>query len=65
MVCHNDSNYDFHFITNELAEEIKGQFTCVEGNTEKKIHFSDPIKKEIENIVKKEKKLKIKPYLEN
>lgn len=61
MVFHNDSNYDFHFITNELAEEIEGQFTCVEGNTEKKIHFSDPIK----NIVKKEKKLKLKPYLEN
>ena len=60
MVFHNDSNYDFHFITNELAEEIEGQFTCVEGNTEKKIHFSDPIKKRNKKHCKKGKEIKVK-----
>ena len=61
---YNGSNYDFHFIINELAEEFEGQFTCPRENTKKDINCSDPIKKEIKNIVKKEKKLNIKPNLQ-
>ena len=29
IVFHNGSNYDYHFITKELAEEFKKQFTCL------------------------------------
>ena len=29
MVFHNGSNYDYHFIIKELAEEFKKQFTCL------------------------------------
>ena len=32
-----------------MAEECKGQFECLEENTEKFITFSVPIKKELEN----------------
>ena len=32
---HNGSNYDFHFIIKELAEEFKKQFTCLGESTEK------------------------------
>ena len=33
-VFHNGSNYDYHFIVKELAEEFNEQFTCLEANTE-------------------------------
>ena len=46
VVIHNGSNYDYHFIIKELAEEFKGQFECLGENTEKYIIFSVPIKKE-------------------
>ena len=42
---HNGSNYDYHFIIRELAEEFKGQFECLGENSEKYITFSVPIKK--------------------
>ena len=29
IVFHNGSNYDYHFIMKELAEEFKKQFTCL------------------------------------
>ena len=29
IVFHNGSNYDYHFIIKELAEEFKKQFTCL------------------------------------
>ena len=35
IVLHNGSNYDYHFIIKELAEEFKKQFTCLGENTEK------------------------------
>ena len=35
IVFHNGSNYDYHFIIKELAEEFKKQFTCLRENTEK------------------------------
>ena len=43
---HNGSKYDYHFIIRELADEFKGPFECLGGNTEKYITFSIPIKKE-------------------
>ena len=34
VAFHNGSNYDYHFIIKELAEQFKNQFTCLEENTE-------------------------------
>ena len=39
VALHNGSNYDHHFIINELAEEFEKQFTCLGENTEKYITF--------------------------
>ena len=44
---HNGSNYDYHFIIKELAEESKKQLTCLGENTEKYVTFSVPIEKEV------------------
>ena len=52
IVFHNGSNYDYHFIIKELAEEFKKQFTCLGENTEKYITFTVPIEKEIARIDK-------------
>ena len=46
VVIHNGSNYDYHFIIKELAEEFKDKLECLGENTEKYITFSVPIKKE-------------------
>ena len=35
VAFHNESNYDYHFIIKELANEFKGQFECLEEDTEK------------------------------
>ena len=35
IVFQNGSNYDYHFIIKELAEEFKKQFTCLGESTEK------------------------------
>ena len=32
---HNGSNYDFHLIIKELAEEFRKQLTCLGENSEK------------------------------
>ena len=56
------SNYDYFFITKELAEEFKGQFTCLGENAENYISFSVLIEKKLKEFVKMEKKLQ-KPYL--
>ena len=53
IVCHNGSNYDYHFVIEELAEELKKQFTCLGENTEKYITFTVPIEKEGTTINKK------------
>ena len=37
IVFHNGSNYDYHFIIKELAEEFERQFTCLGENTEKHV----------------------------
>ena len=49
---HNGSNYDYHFIIKELAEEFKKQFTCSGENTEEYITFTVPIEKEVTRINK-------------
>ena len=45
IVFHNGSNYDYHFIMKELAEDFKKQFICLGENTEKYITFTVPIEK--------------------
>ena len=52
IVFHNGSNYDYHFIIKELAEEFKKQFTCLGENTEKYLTFTVPIEKEATRIDK-------------
>ena len=47
IVFLNGSNYVYHFIIKELAEEFKKQFTCLGENSEKYITFTVPIEKEI------------------
>ena len=46
VVFHNGSNYNYHFIIKELANEFEGQFECVGENKEKYNTFSAPIKKQ-------------------
>ena len=52
IVFHNGSNYGYHFIIKELAEEFKKQCTCLGENTEKYITFRDPIEKKVTRIDK-------------
>ena len=52
IVFHNGSNYDYHFIIKELAQEFQKQFTCLGENTEKYITFTVPIEKEVTRIDK-------------
>ena len=47
IAFHVGSNYDYHFIIKELAEEFEKQFSCLEENTEKYVTFTVPIEKEI------------------
>ena len=35
VVFHNGSNYDYHFIIRELAEEFEGIFECLAENNQK------------------------------
>ena len=43
VLFHSGSNYDYHFIIKELAEEFEGKFECLGENNEKYITFSVPI----------------------
>ena len=52
IVFHKGSNYNYHFITKELAEKFRKQFSCIQENTEKYITFTVPVKKEITRIDK-------------
>ena len=52
VVFHNGSNYDYHFIIKELANEFEGKFECLGKNTEKYKTFSVTIEKEITVIDK-------------
>ena len=49
VVFHNGSTYDYHFIIEQLAKEVKGYFECLGENTEKYITFSVSIKKVLGN----------------
>ena len=60
----NWSNYEYHFIIKELAEEIEGRFTCLRENTEKYLTFSITVEKKVTRTVKKDNKWQ-KPYLTN
>ena len=64
IVFQNGSNYDYHFIIKELAEEFKKQFTCLAENTEKYITFTVPIEKDIKRIDKNGKEI-TKKYILN
>ena len=41
------SNYDYHYIIKELAEEFKKQLPCLGENTERHISFIVSIEKEV------------------
>ena len=45
VAFHNGSNYDYRFITKELANEFDGKFEFLWGNTKKYKTFSVSIKK--------------------
>ena len=47
---HSGSNYDYHFIINELGNDFDGKFECLGENREKYKTFSVPIEKEVTNI---------------
>ena len=47
IVFHHGSNYDYHFVIKDLAQEFKKQFTCLGENTVKYITFKVPIEKEV------------------
>ena len=57
IVFDNRSNYDYHFIIKELAEEFEKQFTCLGEITEKYITFSAPIQKGVTRIDKNEEEI--------
>ena len=62
MLFHNRSNYNYHFIIQELAKEFESEFNCLGENTETYKTFSVPItrrvkKKKLKELVKVQKKL--------
>ena len=52
VVFHNGSNYDYHFMIKELANEFEGKLECFGEKTEKYKTFFVPIEKEIIKIDK-------------
>ena len=52
VAFHNGSNYDYRFITKELANEFEGKFEFLWENTKKYKAFSVSIKKEVAKIDK-------------
>ena len=53
IVFQNGSNYDYHFIIKELAEEFKKQFTCLGEDTKNYVTFTVPMEKYVTRIDKK------------
>ena len=49
VAFHNGWTYDYHIIIKQLADEFKGQFSCLGENIEKYITFSIPVKKVLYN----------------
>ena len=52
ILFHVGSNYCYHFIIKESAEELKKQLICLAENNEKYITFTVPIEKEVTRIDK-------------
>ena len=50
VIFDNGSNYDYHFMIKELANEFDGKFECLGENTERYKKFSIPIEKEVTKI---------------
>ena len=50
VIFDNGSNYDYHFMIKELANEFDGKFECLGENTEKYKKFSISIEKEVTKI---------------
>ena len=49
-VFHNGSNYDYHFIIKELAEEFLKKLTCLGENIEVYITFTVLIEKQVTKL---------------
>ena len=64
VIFHNRSNYDYNFITKELAREFEEKINCLQGNTEKRKIFSVPITGKVNRIGKMGKGSQ-KQYLTN
>ena len=47
VVFHNGSNYDYNFITKELATKFEEKFDCLGENTEKYKTFSVLIERQV------------------
>ena len=47
IAFHNGSNYDYHFIIKELAEEFQEEFTRLGQISKKYITFTVPVEKEV------------------
>ena len=62
IAFHNGSNFDYHFIIKELAEEFKKEITCLGENTEKYLTFTVPLENRVKKVDKNEKNLQ-KLYL--
>ena len=45
VVIHNGSDYDFHLLITELANEFRSEMTCIPEDKEKYISFSIPLQK--------------------
>ena len=52
MIFHSASNYNYHFIIIQLAEEFEGQLECLRENTEKYITSVPKEKEENGKIIK-------------
>ena len=53
VVFHNGSNYDYHFIIKELANEFQRQFEYLGENTKKVLNFScSNRKKKLQILIK-------------
>ena len=53
IAFHNGSNYDYHFIIKELAEDFTKQLTGLRERIEKYITFTVPREKKVTRIDKK------------
>ena len=62
IAVHNKSNYHYHFIIKQLAEQFEEQFTCLGENTGKYITFTILIEKKFTRIEKQLQKIYPKYY---